>query len=589
MLSELTIKDLAIIDDLTIEFGSGLNVFTGETGAGKSIIVDAISLILGDRASGDLIRSGAGEARVEALFNLTAQAYGQVDRVLDEAGVPTVESSGGDLVIKRIVQREGRNKVYINGSLTNLQTLSSITSGVIDIYGQNEHQSVTRPDEQLTLLDTFGSLKKELSEMERAYGEWKVVDDELRELLCRLKGDRGDVDYLAYQLEEIDGAGLKEGEDSALRERRERLKNSERIRSAAGGAEGVLYSSEGSVTEIIGTLLEELKGVEGFDKRLSAPIKDIEEAMYTLEGSAGELRGVASTVEGIGESDYGDYPTLEAVIERLDLLSRLKGKHGPELTDVIRKGDEIREHLSLIESGEEALSELESKAVEAMGEALKVAAKLTKVRRKAAAALKKRVEEELADLSMAGSLFEVRFSERRGPSTGGSRAGSHSGVEGASSMGPRGTDIVTFMLAPNKGEEIKELGKIASGGELSRIMLALKSIISAGAVSTLIFDEIDTGVGGITAHKVGEKLQGVASMNQVLCITHQPQIAALATTHLLVEKGEGGGKGGTQRTVTKVTALDMDGRIEDISRMLGGSKVTEATRTHARELLAGTS
>jgi len=555
MLLELGIKDFAIIEGLRIRFGPGLNIFTGETGAGKSIIMDAISLILGDRATGDIIREGRDEATVEAAFDISS--FPPVQAVLDDSGI----EHSGELVIKRVVQRAGRNRIYINGSLATLVTLTEVGSRLIDIYGQSEHQSLTRPDEHIEVLDSFGGLSALRAQMSKAWRDFAAARKEYDALAASSKDIAGRKDLITFQLGELEAAAPVAGEDEALKKDAERLKNAGKIKAAVYGAESEIYSDTGSITERLGALAKSLREVSAFDERLSKTAEAIETSLFQLEDAGTFLRDYSGSIED-------DPDELERIGARLDLLSTLKKKYGPALSDVIEKKGSLAKELEGLSTLDEQLSELEKKLSGALGVAQKAALALRAARRKASAALKGKIEKELDTLGMKDAVFEAMVEDESLP-------------DGAPRLGEKGADRVSFLIAPNPGEGIKPLARIASGGELSRIMLAMKSVSAVGRVPTLVFDEIDTGVGGAMAQVVGLKLKEVSEAHQVLCITHLPQIAAFADRHFAVAKRASG-----ERTVTTVAELSGKEAVEQISVMLGGMKVTEVTRKHARELLS---
>lgn len=558
MLVELSIKDFAIIENLRVSFGPGLNIFTGETGAGKSIIMDAISLILGDRASNGLIRDGRDEAHVEALFDVSGCKG--IEGVLKEAGIEHSEN----LVIKRVVQRAGRNRVYINGNLATLVTLTEVGRRLIDIYGQSEHQSLTRPEEHIEILDSFGgfqNLRNYMSNACRAYGSLKK---EYEGLIQEAKTSSERRDLLEFQLNEITGASLMPGEDVDLKALHEKLKNAEKIKSVTAGAERAVYSDAGSVIERLGVVLKALKDISVFDPKISKPCEAIESSLYQIEDAAGFLRDYSESIDA-------DPDVLERVDSRLDLINRLKKKYGG-LDEILARKLSLEKELSGIAGFEDRIKGLEAGVKEAMEKASLAASNLADARGAAAKELEKRMEDELSTLGMKGAVFEVAMDTERNP-------------DGSVRFNEKGSERVSFFISTNPGEGIKPLARIASGGELSRIMLAMKNITAVGRVPTLIFDEIDAGVGGAMAQVVGLKIKEVSKIDQVLCITHLPQIAAFADKHFLVaKKGASGG-----RTVTSVEELSGDGKIEHISTMLAGMKVTDTTRKSARELLKAAS
>ncbi|MBI4950087.1 MAG: DNA repair protein RecN, partial [Deltaproteobacteria bacterium] len=532
----------------------GLNIFTGETGAGKSIIMDAIALILGERASNDLIRSSAEEARVEALFDPSPAS---VEGVLREAGIEPSDT----LLIKRVVQRAGRNRIYINGSLATIVTLTEVGRRLIDIYGQSEHQSLTRPEEHVEMLDSFGGLKGLRSHMAERHRDFLALKKELDSLATEAKGLKDRKDLLEYQLKEISSAGLKKGEDEALHKEIERLHHAERLKTASRIAEREIYSDDGSMVERLGAIVKSLKDAVAFDEKLKKAVEPLESSLIGLEDAGAFLRDYSDTVEA-------DPDALEAALGRADLIGKLRKKYGGSLEEVIKKREELSAELELAGGSDERLKALDGLVAEAREKALSAATALTEARVNAAKELEERIGEELSTLGMKDAVFQVSMDTEKNP-------------DGTVRLNEKGADRVNFFIAPNKGEGLKPLSRIASGGELSRIMLALKSAASAGKVPALVFDEIDTGVGGAMAQVVGLKLKEVSRGHQVLCITHLPQIAAFADRHFGVSK-ETTKEG---RTVSTVRELTGEETVEQISVMLGGLKVTETTRMHAKELM----
>ncbi len=567
MLVELRIKNFAIIDSLVIGLAGGFNVFTGETGAGKSIIMNAISLVLGDRAATDLVRSGAPGAEVEALFDVSGVKG--IAHVLEEAGIEPSD----DLVIKRVIARAGRNRIYINGSLATLVTLTEVTRNLIDIYGQSGHQSLARAEEHLGVLDSFGGLMDLRGEMAGAYNDYMALLKERDSITRGADGAASRRDLLAFQSKEIEEAALVPGEDEELHSLRERLLNAEKIRGAAARGEAALYSDSGSVTERMGSVLRELQDVSSYDEGIKGAVAGLESSLYQVEDAAGTLRDIAHGVEF-------EPGRLEEVEDRLYRIGELKKKYGPTIESISEFKEKIDRELLELHDLDERLAAMEAELSEREKKAREVAKRLSEARRRAAGALKARMEEELSTLGMKGAVFEVVM--RRDSDASGN----------APRLGPRGAERAAFYISTNPGEEIKPLSRVASGGELSRIMLAIKNISAAGRVPTLIFDEIDTGIGGAMARVVGEKLKALSRTRQVLCITHLPQIAAFADEHFVVRKetigaGEGGGGAGV-RTVSTVERLGGPGEyVEQIAWMLGGANVTDTTREHARELIAG--
>lgn len=549
MLTDLIISNFAIIDRLHVSFGPGFNVLTGETGAGKSIIIDAVGLLLGDRARPDVIRTGEDTATVEALVDISFDPG--LRRELAEAGF----EDGEEMVIKRVVSRSGKNRIYLNGSLATLAQLQGWSGRLMSIYGQHEHQSLQRLDTHLDLLDRFASLEKPLSEYRRYYGEARQLSDRLRQLEEAERERQQRLDLLTYQSREIAEAGLSVGEDEELGAERLRLQNAERLAAAARGGYETLYGEEGAVNERLEAVAADLEGVATVEPLLGQLAETMRTSLYALEDVAMQLRDYAGKIA----FEPGRQNEVE---ERLALFARLKRKYAPTL-------EEILAYRSAIDREIEDLTDLDAaragvrKSLDGVQAKLKESGTvLTRLRREGAQALRQKVEAELVQLAMPRARFEVRLTPLSEPGSSGLEQGE-------------------FFLAPNPGEEPKPLARIASGGELSRIMLALKRAAPEGeSVSTLIFDEVDAGIGGVAATAVGEKLRGAAVGRQVLCITHLPQVAAFADQHYRVEKRETEG-----RTVTALTLLTGEERTREMARMLGGARVTERTLEHARELI----
>jgi DNA repair protein RecN (Recombination protein N) len=559
MLQELRIKNLAIIDNLSVVFGPGLNIFTGETGAGKSIIIDAISLILGDRASNDMIRTSADEAEVEALFDLSGASapLRGIKAVLDEAGIAQSES----LIIKRVINKSGRNRIYINGSLATLVTLTEVGRRLIDICGQSEHQSLTRPEEHIEALDSFGGFLKLREDMAGAYKAYYSLKKGHEALIHDAGGLASRRETLAFQSKEIEDAALRPGMEAELLKEKERLKGAEKIKAAAMNADKIIYSDTGSAVERLGAVVKSLKEVSGLDDKIAKSLQAIEASVYQLEDAGTFLRDYARSVES-------DPQALDELGEKLDKISRLKKKDGATVEAILEKKAEFDSQLAGLVNYEERLKVMEASLKQARELAEEVSSKLTAKRVEAAKSFKGKIEDELKSLAMKGTVFEVRLETDK----------NH---DGAPRLGEKGVDRVSFYISPNPGEELRPLAKIASGGELSRLMLSMKKAATAGRVSTLVFDEIDAGIGGSAAQAVGLKLKEVSAGHQVICITHLPQIAAFADTHFAVVKqtAQGG------RTTTSVRQLKEDEITGHIADMLGGVKVTDVTRKHASELI----
>jgi len=553
MLTELTIRNFAIIDSLNVTFSGGLNILTGETGAGKSIIMGAVSLLLGDRASIDMIRSAEDTATVEAMFHLH-----------DRDGLREKLAAWGmgeceDLLVRRVISRSGKNRAYINGNLASLAMLAELGESLINICGQHEHQVLLKEENHIDILDAFGEHLVLRSEYENLYGRFQSLKEKRRSLEAANRRREEREDFLRFQIREIEEAELLPGEDVALAEEKTVLINVRKLMELAEAAHDILYGRERS-------LLEELKGViavvgdiKKIDSRLKIKGADLDDSYYRLEDAAYVLRDYTRELSFDGGR-------LEQIEDRIELMHKLKRKHGPTLAEVIKKKADLEEELNGIVSIGEALEEIEGAMKDVCGEMVKKARELSEARHAAARRLKKDIEREIHALRMKAAVFEVVFREEDNKEE---------------SCTPKGIDRIEFHLSANPGEIPKPLQRVASGGELSRVILAMKHVLArTGSVGTMVFDEVDSGIGGATAEIVGKKIKDVAGRHQVLCITHLPQIACFGDRHYLVTKNIAG-----DRTLTTVQELSEEERIEEITRMLSGLERTDTTRKHAREML----
>jgi len=549
MLLTLSISNFAIIDRLEVEFGSGFNVLTGETGAGKSIVMDAIGLLLGDRASPELIRTGCDEATVEALFDLAENDALQM--YLVDAGFP----GGEELVLRRVVNRGGRSRAYVNGSLATLAQLQPLAEQLVAVCGQHEHQGLLERDAHLPFVDRFGGHQQLFDEYRGCFAAWRETGEQLARLTAAERERAQRLDLLRFQQQEIDGVCPRSGEDEVLGAERLLLQNAERLAAAANGGYEVLYAADGAVCERLGRLAGELEGLSGVDPSLQPLAEALRQALYTLEDVATQLRSQ------LGRISF-EPGRQEEVEGRLAQLTNLKRKYGESLEAVLEYRESVVDELNLLEHAEETRAGLEAEQERRLATLLAIGRRLTSSRKDAGQRLSTALQQELADLAMTGAQFELQLTPLEGP-------------------GPLGLERGEFLLAPNRGEALLPLTRIASGGELSRILLALKRIAPGQEqVTTLIFDEVDAGIGGVTATAVGEKLRAVSKGAQVLCVTHLPQVAAGADRHFLVVKRTLDG-----RTVTGVELLGGEARVAEMARMLGGAQVTERTLAHARELI----
>ena len=563
MLAQLNITDFAIIDSLSVSFSGGLNILSGETGAGKSIIINAVNLILGGRASLDLIRTGAEKAVVDALFQLPPGS--PFSKSLDSMDIPF----NGEVLIKRTISKEGKSTVRINGSLATLQILSKLGPNLISVSGQNEHQLLLRPDNHLFILDDFGGLTKDRLKLNELYWDYHANKEKVERLRTHLKEEEERRELTEFQIKEIEEARLSPGEDVKLEAEKSRLMHAERLMEIAFNSYQALYEKEGSVLSTLSLLARDMEKAGDIDPQLDNYKKQMESSRLQLEDLALELRDFSSKLRV-------DPKRLEEVEERLQLIRRLKKKYGPAIEDILSLKEKLSQKRYQSAQKEEELKGIEAQLEEEREALSKLATRLSSERHQIADKFEKRVEEELNLLDMAGTRFRIKFSSPR-------PAGDPISADMSdSAITADGMDVLEFMISPNVGEDLRPLIKIASGGELSRIMLALKTILArSGLVETLVFDEIDSGIGGATAATVGEKLRSLATYHQVLCITHLPQIASCGETHFLVEKKVSKG-----RTRALISSLDRDGRVNEIARLLGGRVISEKTVAHATEMLS---
>jgi len=548
MLTDISIKNLAIIDALHISFGSGLNILTGETGAGKSIIIDAVNLLLGGRASTDLIRSGADEAAVEALFAVGGETA--LQQFLADRGVEAED----ELLLKRVISRSGKNRIFINGSLATLATLAEIACRLVNIYGQHESQTLLKIENHLQLLDDYAGLGALKGEFAAAWQARRKIAERLATLDSGAREAERQKGLLAYQLEEIAGAALVPGEDEELERERNLLVHAEKLLQKTVSAYELLYGAEEAVLGTLGKVRSTLLEAAGVDSSLAPLCETVAAAALQLEDAALTMRDYAARIES-------DPLRLQYVDERLELLRKLKKKYGATVAEILSCRDSMETELLSLTDMESCRAELEQEA-ERLQELVRLQGeKLSSLRREAGGRLQQALEKEVQQLAMKHATFLLS-------------------IEPLAEARESGFDRVEFLFSPNPGELPKPLAKIASGGELSRIMLAMKQLHPESDVPTLIFDEVDTGIGGATSSLVGRKLKAVAARQQVLCITHLPQVAVFADQHFLVAKSIAAG-----RTSTEVTLLDEAARAGEVARMLGGVSITAKTLEHAREMI----
>lgn len=553
MLAELRIRNLAIIDEVDLTFSKGFNVLTGETGAGKSIILNAVRLLLGERMGEELIRTSAEEATVEALFDLSGNREVR-EKVRERAARPTGQKDETECLIRRVLSRSGRSKAFLNESLTTLATLSEIGETLITLCGQHEHQSLQRVETHLDLLDEFGGLMDLRRQYQENFESLLTMNQEIQRVRAEMERGAKERELMTFQLREIEAARLVRGEEESLREERRVLTHARKLMDFVTSALEGLQEGEGSAIERIQMALRQGSDLIAIDPSLSEPMRSLESVSIQLEEVCLSLRDYLRRVEANPQR-------LEEIESRLEEIDRLKRKYGPTVEDVLSFREKLKASLNGLSSGEEKLSQLEGIRDSLQMEVVALANRLSFERKKVASELKKAVERELGLLEMKRTRFEVRIEEE--------------------DLSPKGANRVEFMISPNVGEELKPLAKIASGGELSRIMLAMKKILArVGGRQVLIFDEVDSGIGGAVAEVVGRSLRELSKHHQVICVTHLPQIACFADAHFSVRKEVRG-----NRTVALVEQLEREAVVDEIARMLAGVKVTEKTRAHAREMI----
>ena len=552
MLSLLHIENIALIQSADIRFEPGFNVLTGETGAGKSIVIDSIGAVLGERTSRELIRTGAKSALVTAVFT-------QVPTLpwLEENGFPTGEE---ELLLQRELQGDGRNVCRIDGKLVTVAQLRELGRQLLNIHGQHDGQQLLDPASHLGYLDQFGGCQPLLESYQEAYRKWHGIRREMDKLQMDEAERSRRVDTLNYQIQELERAQLKAGEDEELSARRTLLRSAGRLMEAVQSAEFALSGDEDrdGACSLIAQAEGEVQGVSSISPELSELSEKLTALRCAADDAADALRDLSRSFDfSPGE--------LDQVEERLDLLYRLRKKYGPTVEDMLAYLDRCRKELDQIQYADDTLARLEKDLKKAQKEAARRGEVLSQARREAAGALQARVQEELRQLDMPKVRFQTEFTPKGG------EAG----------MDETGLDEVQFLMSANLGEALKPIQKVASGGELARIMLALKNVLAEGdQIGTLVFDEVDTGVSGRAAQKVAEKMAQVARGKQVLCVTHLPQIAAMADTHFSVQKGEREG-----RTYTRLERLDRSQRREELARLIGGASITPSLLESAEELL----
>jgi len=563
MLRELSIRNFAIIDDLQISFSEGLAILSGETGAGKSIIINAVNLLLGSRATVKLIRTGYETAELEALFQIKKQS--PIAKIMKDNGYNPEEG----LLIRRIISRKDRHRIYINGRFTTIGILNLITENLGSISGQHAHQGLLKEDQQLAIIDQFGGLTAVREKVSRCFHEIVPLIRKLNGLKHKRDRQAEHIQLLEFQQKEIRQVSVTLGEDTALEQERTRLKNSEALFEAVQGSIEMLYDSQGAAVEDLLAVKKDLERASTIDPLLGPKAERIAEAAFHLEDVADELRTYLKNIQM-------DESRLDTVEARLDILVKLKRKYGGSLEAVLLRLESIDHELSKMGNLSEDIADTEEKLFELHGKLTELAHKLSRDRKETAKTLAQKVEKELTSLKMPHTKFKISF--RTLPAD--EDAAPYLTIE-EQTVFETGIDQATFRIAPNVGEPLKPLPSIVSGGELSRVVLALKAILAeTEAVETIVFDEVDAGIGGSVAEVVGKKLSSLARHHQVICITHLPQIAKFGDHHFRISKRVSDG-----RTSTTIKRLSETERVKEIARMLGGEKITRATLDHAHEML----
>ncbi|WP_281886693.1 DNA repair protein RecN [Paenibacillus sp. YYML68] len=555
MLLELSIRNLAVIEHVELHCKSGFHVLTGETGAGKSIIIDALSLIAGGRSSADLVRYGSDKASIEAMFHVKADH--PVWEAMSRLGIEG--DAEEHLIIRREISAAGKSTSRVNGQLVNLAMLKEIGSWLVNIHGQHEHQSLFNTEEHIRFLDLYGDteIAAYKSAYTRAYGGYQSIRKQVRELQETSQKALQMADLYKFHLEEIQAAKLKPGEDEALQEEKRKLSNAERLYQNSADAYELLYGGSKGL-DAISRAMQKLQDIVSYDNAKLQPLAEqLQSAYYQLEDAAYQVRDYRDEIEF-------NPARLDFIEQRLDTISSLRRKYGDSVEQIIAYATKIEAELSVIENKDELLQQLQREEQQALEELSRVADELTRYRMAAAERMAGEIMTELRELQMERTQFKVHFNtehERR--------------------FTPDGADLVEFLISANPGEPMRSLSKIASGGEISRIMLALKSIFSRiDRIPVLVFDEVDTGVSGRAAQAIAEKMSKLSGSCQVFSITHLPQVACMADVHYLIQKTTDGA-----RTYTQIHDLDEQTRINELARMLGGVEVTDKTLEHAREMI----
>lgn len=551
MLEQLHIKNVALIEESEISFGGGLNILSGETGAGKSMVIDSINFALGERAGRDFIRRGTEQAVVEAFF---VSSDASVQNLLKEQGINQEEDNS--ILIKRVMNGNGKIQNKVNGSIVTVGMLKQLSEALIDIHGQHEHQSLLNPAKHIRLLDKFCGVELEAlkAKLEVIYKKYRDIQRSIEKLSGNERERAHKMDLLQFQMEEISQAKLKKGEEAELYERKKILSNSEKVQKLSSHSLHLLNAGEPAAMDQISEAMGYLADLQEIDGAAASIFETVEAAYAQLDDAVRELRRYYDNIE----SDPEEINQLE---NRLTVIYSLKKKYGNNIEEILEYYEEIKKEMEFISGSEEALQKLNAEKAVVKKELAILCSEMSKIRKKKALEIQALIAEELRELEMKNASFEIR-------------------VDRKNDLNAEGWDKVEFLISANLGEELKPLAKIASGGEMSRVMLALKTVLAGvDTIETFIFDEIDTGVSGRTAQKVAEKMALIGKNHQILCITHLPQIASMADKHFLIEK-----QAEDNKTTTHVYALESMEAVGEIARLIGGTEITQSTKKAAEEM-----
>ncbi len=562
MLLDLRIKNFVIIDSLTVNFTRGLNILSGETGAGKSILIDAISGVLGEKLSTDMIRTGFDRASLEASFDVSGMD--ELVKLLDEAGIDTDDDQ---LVLRREIFANGKGRCFANSMQIPVAKLKEISENLIDIHGQNEHQTIVNIAKHRELLDSFGGLIGDVAKVREVHEKLYSIRNRISSFEIDEREKARRIEFNTFSIKEIEAAGLKPGEEEELRNESNLLANAEKIFKEVNESAELITGETGVIRNLKKAELN-LSKISDIDPDIASMLDRIREALYSLEDSSSELRDYRNSIDFSPDR-------INQVEERLNTIQGLKKKYGDSIQEILQYAEKARTELDAINSSDEEMEQLKTDEKKTVKEAKELALTLSEKRKTAALKLEQLVIKELKDLGMAGTVFKISIKREISPD------GDIESENNKYILYPHGIDRIEFLLSANEGEDLRQLRKVASGGEMSRIMLALKNVIqSADIVETLIFDEVDTGISGKTAEIVGRKLKNLSKDRQVLLITHLPQIAAMYDTHFLVQKGKS-----DERVTTLVKNLSDKEKVREVARMLAGEEITDLSIKHAEEMI----